>query len=82
MLSVPSRRRRPQLTINGVSVGELAVAARELQVPLIHYSTDYVFDGTKALPYVEEDQTGAVVGVWTIEAGRREIESAIPAARI
>ena len=44
------------LTINGVSVGELADAARERQVPLIHYSTDYVFDGTKALPYVEEDQ--------------------------
>ena len=44
------------LTINGVSVGELAAAARELQVPLIHYSTDYVFDGTKTSPYVEEDQ--------------------------
>ena len=43
------------LTINGVSVGELADAARERQIPLIHYSTDYVFDGTKALPYVEED---------------------------
>jgi dTDP-4-dehydrorhamnose reductase len=45
------------VAINGVSVGELAVAACELQVPLIHYSTDYVFDGTKALPYVEDDQT-------------------------
>lgn len=44
-------------TINGVSVGELAAAALELQVPLLHYSTDYVFDGTKALPYVEEDRT-------------------------
>lgn len=43
------------LTINGVSVGELAEAARERQVPLIHYSTDYVFDGAKTLPYVEED---------------------------
>ena len=43
------------LTINGVSVGELAEAARERRIPLIHYSTDYVFDGTKALPYVEED---------------------------
>ena len=43
------------LTINGVSVGELADTARERQVPLIHYSTDYVFDGTKTLPYVEDD---------------------------
>ncbi len=45
------------VAINGVSVGELAVAACELQVPLIHYSTDYVFDGTKTLPYAEDDQT-------------------------
>ena len=43
------------LTINGVGVGELATAARELNVPLIHYSTDYVFDGTKSSPYVETD---------------------------
>lgn len=43
------------LTINGVSVGELAEVALERQIPLIHYSTDYVFDGTKTLPYVEED---------------------------
>jgi len=44
------------LTINGVGVGELAAAASELRVPLIHYSTDYVFDGTKKSPYIEEDQ--------------------------
>lgn len=44
--------------INGVSVGELAAAARELRVPLVHYSTDYVFDGSKASPYVEQDPTG------------------------
>ena len=44
------------VAINGVSVGELAAAARELQVPLIHYSTDYVFDGTKTSPYTEDDQ--------------------------
>ena len=43
------------LTVNGVSVGELADAARERHVPLIHFSTDYVFDGTKTTPYVEDD---------------------------
>ena len=42
-------------TINGTSVGELAITALELDVPLVHYSTDYVFDGTKPSPYVEED---------------------------
>lgn len=43
------------LTINGVSVGELAAAARELSAPLVHYSTDYVFDGVKQTPYLEAD---------------------------
>jgi len=36
----------------------IASAAAELRVPLIHLSTDYVFDGTKASPYDEEDATG------------------------
>lgn len=35
----------------------VAIAARECGVPLIHLSTDYVFDGTKLSPYVEEDPT-------------------------
>lgn len=34
----------------------IAIAARECGVPLIHLSTDYVFDGMKQSPYVEEDQ--------------------------
>ena len=35
----------------------VAGAARETGVPLIHLSTDYVFDGLKPTPYVEEDPT-------------------------
>ena len=35
----------------------VARAARNLGVPLIHLSTDYVFDGSKTSPYVEEDET-------------------------
>ena len=35
----------------------IARAAGMLRVPLIHLSTDYVFDGTKPSPYVEEDAT-------------------------
>lgn len=33
----------------------LAAAARGLEIPLVHLSTDYVFDGTKPSPYVEDD---------------------------
>ena len=35
----------------------VAHAARETGVPLIHLSTDYVFDGLKLVPYVEDDPT-------------------------
>ncbi|WP_395337634.1 dTDP-4-dehydrorhamnose reductase (plasmid) [Novosphingobium sp. BL-8H] len=44
--------------INAVGPGAVADAARELQVPLIHLSTDYVFDGSLDRPYVEDDPTG------------------------
>jgi len=42
--------------INGATVGEIAGAAREIGALFIHYSTDYVFDGCKDAPYVEEDE--------------------------
>lgn len=43
--------------VNGTAVGVLAEEARALGSLLVHYSTDYVFDGTKAAPYVETDAT-------------------------
>ncbi len=41
--------------INNVAVGAMAAACREVDVPLIHVSTDYVFDGSKEEPYLETD---------------------------
>jgi len=35
----------------------LAEKASQLDIPMIHFSTDYVFDGLKNEPYVETDQT-------------------------
>jgi len=43
------------MQVNGVAPGVLAGEAKRLGALLVHYSTDYVFDGTKALPYVEDD---------------------------
>jgi dTDP-4-dehydrorhamnose reductase len=42
--------------INAVTPQVLAEKASELNIPLIHFSTDYVFDGLKKEPYVETDQ--------------------------
>jgi dTDP-4-dehydrorhamnose reductase len=44
------------LRVNALGPRNLAVACRRLGMKLVHLSTDYVFDGTKAGPYVEWDR--------------------------
>ena len=41
--------------VNAIGARNLALSARDLGAVLMHVSTDYVFDGSKATPYVEED---------------------------
>ena len=43
------------MQINGAAPGILAEEAKKLGALLVHYSTDYVFDGTKQTPYLEDD---------------------------
>ena len=43
--------------INVTAPGVLASMAAELDIPLIHFSTDYVFDGLKKDAYIETDKT-------------------------
>jgi dTDP-4-dehydrorhamnose reductase len=49
---------------NCFGVRNLAVAARECEAELVHFSTDYVFDSARRTPYVEEDAPcpGSVYG--------------------
>ncbi len=44
--------------VNGAGAGAVAQTAKKLGVPVIHISTDYVFDGMLDRPYVETDPTG------------------------
>lgn len=55
--AVDQAESEPELAfaINATAPGIFAEEAARLGVPLIHYSTDYVFDGSKTGPYTEDD---------------------------
>ena len=61
---------------NAVAPGILAEEARRLDALLVHYSTDYVFDGTKSGPYTETDRPNplSVYGQTKLE-GERAIQN-------
>jgi len=48
------------VAINVHGVATLTHACRDAGIPLVHFSTDFVFDGRKLMPYVEEDATGPI----------------------
>ncbi len=43
--------------VNGIGARNMAIACEESRCPIIHISSDYVFDGTKCSPYDEWDKT-------------------------
>lgn len=48
------------IAVNAQAPGILAEEAKRLGAAIIHYSTDYVFDGTKDTPYTEQDTPNPV----------------------
>jgi dTDP-4-dehydrorhamnose reductase len=63
---------------NCVGPDNIAAACRQLGIPLIHISTDYVFDGTKSGAYREDDPVNPL-GVYgaSKEAGERAVRAAL-----
>ena len=64
------------MAVNGTAPGVLAEETRRLDAVLVHYSTDYVFDGTKPTPYTESDTPNplSVYGKTKL-AGERAIQA-------
>jgi|APSaa5957512535_1039671.scaffolds.fasta_scaffold03540_8 dTDP-4-dehydrorhamnose reductase len=64
--------------INSLSPMIMAEEAAKLNIPLVHYSTDYVFDGKKKSPYLETDKTNPVnvYGASKL-SGEKNIESVL-----
>lgn len=65
--------------INAAGAGAVAAAAREMRVPIVHLSTDYVFDGAKTEPWTEDDSVGPL-GVYGASklAGEYAVAAATP----
>jgi dTDP-4-dehydrorhamnose reductase len=63
--------------VNARAPGILAEEAKRLDAVLIHYSTDYVFDGRRATPYEEDAPTGplSVYGASKVEGERAIAQS-------
>jgi len=74
--AVDQAENEPELAmaVNGAAPGEMAQACVKRNIPLIHISTDYVFDGSKSGAYVEDDPVNPM-GAYgrSKEAGERAV---------
>ena len=52
--------RKLAFSVNGEGVRNLAIGCREADCPLLHISTDYVFNGKNDTPWVEDDEIGPI----------------------
>jgi dTDP-4-dehydrorhamnose reductase len=50
--------REAAFAVNATAPGVIAESAKSVGAGLVHFSTDFVFDGTRRQPYGEEDETG------------------------
>jgi dTDP-4-dehydrorhamnose reductase len=56
-VDVAEQEPQQALLVNALAVRTLGLVCRQLDAQLVHFSTDYVFDGNAARPYTEDDRT-------------------------
>jgi dTDP-4-dehydrorhamnose reductase len=65
--------------VNAIAVRDLGLAAKDLHASMVHFSSDYVFDGEQERPYCEEDSLKplSVFGVSKV-AGEQLLRAVLP----
>jgi dTDP-4-dehydrorhamnose reductase len=72
-------REEEATAVNGTGAGNVAAAAASAGALVVHVSSDYVFDGTKGIPYVESDSVGPLSAYGRSKlAGEEAIRAAAP----
>src|SRR5690348_5259067 len=56
-VDVAEKEPQAAFLVNALAVRNLALACRQVDAKLVHFSTDYVFDGRSGRPYAEDDPT-------------------------
>jgi len=76
-VDVAENAREEAFAINAAGAGQLARACAEAGIPLIHISSDYVFDGRARRPYREDDATAPLSAYGASKAeGEAEVREA------
>lgn len=82
MTNVDQAEREPELAhaVNELAPGSMAEAARDVGALMVHYSTDYVFDGAARVPYDENAQPNPInrYGRTKLAGERRVADADVP----